>query len=87
MARFVSPKQLQVIRSASKKLLVSIRPNAVALVDAWSFHDYELNSALGRYDGNVYETLFEWAKKGPMNKTEVGPAYETLLKPKIKANL
>ena len=78
---------MPLIRGIIKKLLAEIRPNAVTIVDAWNFHDYELNSALGRYDGNVYETLFEWAKKGPMNKTEVGPAYETLLKPKIKANL
>ena len=87
MARFVSPKQLQVIRSASKKLLVSIRPNAVALVDAWSFHDYELNSALGRYDGNVYEALYKWAQKAPLNKTQVGPAYKPILQAKFTSNL
>lgn len=41
----------------------SLRPNAVALVDAFDIPDRVLNSALGRYDGKVYETLYELAKK------------------------
>lgn len=53
------------------ELLTLIRPNAVALVDAFDFKDMTLGSVLGRYDGNVYENLFEWAKKSPLNKTEV----------------
>lgn len=54
-----------------KELLAAIRPNAVALVDAFDFHDDHLGSVLGRYDGNIYENMFEWAKKSPLNKTEV----------------
>ncbi|KAK2495865.1 hypothetical protein MC885_006820, partial [Smutsia gigantea] len=53
-----------------QELLMAVRPNAVALVDAFDFHDVTLGSVLGRYDGNVYENLFEWAKKSPLNKTE-----------------
>ena len=34
-----------------RSLLAALRPEAVALVDAWDYSDYELNSALGRYDG------------------------------------
>ena len=33
-------------------------------------------SALGVYDGNVYETLVERAKDEPLNASEVTPAYE-----------
>lgn len=40
-------------------------------MDAFDFKDMTLGSVLGRYDGNVYENLFEWAKKSPLNKTEV----------------
>ena len=47
------------------------RPEAVALVDAFDISDVDLNSVLGRYDGNVYENLFEMAKKSPMNATQV----------------
>ena len=44
---------------------------AVPLVDAFDFHDQILNSALGRYDGDVYRHLYEWALRAPRNKTEV----------------
>jgi Acyl-CoA oxidase len=36
------------------RLLLEVRPDAVALVDAFGFEDYLLNSALGRKDGDVY---------------------------------
>ena len=52
-------------------LLAELRPNAVALVDAFDFTDHYLGSVLGRYDGNVYENLYKWAKASPLNKTEV----------------
>lgn len=54
------------------EMLAVLRPNAVALVDAFDFHDLVLNSALGCYDGNVYERLYEWAQKTPMNQKQVG---------------
>uniref|UniRef100_A0A8C6TUY4 Acyl-coenzyme A oxidase n=1 Tax=Neogobius melanostomus TaxID=47308 RepID=A0A8C6TUY4_9GOBI len=50
-----------------KELLCQLRPNAVALVDAFDFHDKKLKSVLGRYDGNVYENLFDWARRSPLN--------------------
>ena len=48
-----------------------IRPDAVALVDAFDVHDFILRSSLGKYDGNVYESLMEFAQKSPLNKTQV----------------
>uniref|UniRef100_A0A8C6YN89 Acyl-coenzyme A oxidase n=1 Tax=Naja naja TaxID=35670 RepID=A0A8C6YN89_NAJNA len=53
-----------------KELLALIRPNAVALVDSFDFCDSMLRSVLGRYDGNIYENMFEWSKKSPLNKTQ-----------------
>ncbi|XP_019358717.1 PREDICTED: peroxisomal acyl-coenzyme A oxidase 1 isoform X2 [Gavialis gangeticus] len=64
-----------------KDLLAVIRPNAVALVDSFDFHDSHLGSVLGRYDGNIYENMFEWAKKSPLNKTEVHESFHKHLKP------
>ena len=49
----------------------SFRPNAVGLVDAFDYSDHNLNSVLGRYDGNVYEHLMKWAESFPLNETEV----------------
>jgi hypothetical protein len=40
---------------------------AVQITDAFGFTDYELGSVLGRYDGRVYETLWEEVKKDPVN--------------------
>ena len=48
-----------------------ISQEAVPLVDAFDYHDQILNSALGRYDGDVYRHLYEWALRAPRNKTEV----------------
>lgn len=44
------------------------RKDAVPLVDAFDFTDQNLNSALGSYDGQVYQRLYEWAQKSPTNK-------------------
>lgn len=67
--------QITQVKQRVKELLAVIRPNAVALVDSFDFHDSHLGSVLGRYDGNVYENMFEWAKKSPLNKTEVKKPY------------
>ena len=46
-----------------------IRPHAVKLVDSWAIPDYLLDSALGRYDGKVYEELFQKAhRENPLNR-------------------
>ena len=47
------------------------RKEAVPLVDAFDICDEVLNSALGRYDGDVYTHLYQWALKAPRNKEEV----------------
>ena len=47
------------------------RKEAVPLVDAFDIPDGQLNSALGRYDGDVYKHLFDWALKAPRNKEKV----------------
>jgi hypothetical protein len=43
-------------------LLRALRPDAVALVDSFGLSDYLLNSALGKYDGDVYNDLLRRAK-------------------------
>uniref|UniRef100_A0A8C8H2W6 Acyl-coenzyme A oxidase n=1 Tax=Oncorhynchus tshawytscha TaxID=74940 RepID=A0A8C8H2W6_ONCTS len=67
----LSVPQLSQVSQRLKDLLAQLRPNAVGLVDAFDYRDEMLNSVLGRYDGNVYEHMFEWARRSPLNKTEV----------------
>ena len=61
--------------------MAAVRPEAVNVVDAFDIRDEVVNSALGCYDGNVYERLFEVAKKSPLNEKDVPDAYELYIKP------
>jgi len=67
----VSPEQLDIVRGGVLSLLSLLRPNCVALVDAFDFTDHLLGSVLGRYDGNVYENMIKWAASSPLNDTDV----------------
>jgi len=59
-------------------LLLEIRPDAVALCDAFGYTDYSLGSTLGRYDGNVYEAIYNEAKLSPLNKSTVMVGWDEL---------
>ncbi|CAG5122876.1 unnamed protein product [Candidula unifasciata] len=78
---YMSDHQLEMVENKLYELLAALRPNAVALVDAFEFPDGVLDSALGRYDGNVYEELMEYAKRSKLNKTEVHPGFFKYQKP------
>lgn len=71
----VTVRQIQLARTkAVMKLLEEIRPHAVRLVDAWRFPDWQLDSSLGRYDGEVYEDLFKRASElNPLNALTIDP--------------
>lgn len=84
---YMNTKQAQLIRSKVRDLLDELRPDAIALVDSFNISDFELSSALGRFDGRVYETLYEWAQQSELNKNEVVDGYEEYLKPLFHAKL
>jgi acyl-CoA oxidase len=74
----LSIKQLQNVVSRIQELMSRIRPHAVRLADAWSIPDYLLESALGSYDGNVYNNLFRIAhKENPLNRLTFNPDWKT----------
>ena len=70
-SEYLSPTQSTMVKDQVLALLKEVRPNAVALVDSFKFSDYTLQSALGRYDGKVYETMCDWASKEPLNSVTV----------------
>lgn len=76
----ISHDQLQFIRAAAKIMIDRLRPNAVALVDAFEIPDRVLQSAIGKYDGNVYEALFESALKSSLNQSDPFDGIENLRK-------
>ncbi|KAF9904235.1 hypothetical protein BX616_001369 [Lobosporangium transversale] len=79
---YIDAKQVSMMGQAIMDLMEhKIRRNAVGLVDAFAFPDYYLNSALGRFDGKVYEAYTEMATREPINQTEVVEGYEKYIKP------
>nr|KAF6473068.1 acyl-CoA oxidase 2 [Rousettus aegyptiacus] len=81
---FLSGAQVDVARTAYLDLLPLIRKDAISLTDAFDFTDQCLNSALGCYDGNVYERLFHWVQKSPTN-AQGNPAYEKYIRPLLQS--
>lgn len=68
---YFNQDQVSILDRKVLGLLEDIRPNAVALVDAFDYPDHLLQSCLGRYDGQVYEALYEYSKSSPQNNTDV----------------
>ena len=75
------------IKKAVTKCLNEIRPDAIGLVDAFDYPDKALKSTIGRYDGNVYEALFESAKNSSLNQTEPFDGYKEYLRPLLNKDL
>lgn len=70
--------QLEGLIPSMQQIMTKIRPHAVRLVDAWSIPDYLLESALGRYDGDVYNALWRKAHlENPLNQQTFNPDYRT----------
>ncbi|GMT23160.1 hypothetical protein PFISCL1PPCAC_14457, partial [Pristionchus fissidentatus] len=78
--------QINFLKRSMNEDLIKLRPDAVSIVDSFDQSDRELNSVLGRRDGNVYEALFEWAKSSELNYTDVLPAVEKHIKVMLEAN-
>jgi acyl-CoA oxidase len=74
-------RQVAWMRRQYYALLTVLRQDAVGLVDAFGLSDYLLNSALGRFDGDVYRALLAAAQGSPLNQTQEGPAWDGILKP------
>merc|ERR1711990_1233902 len=69
-ASVLDAKQQRLVLRRTNELLDEIRPDAVALVDGFNIPDASLKSTLGRFDGNVYEAIYEEGKLNPLNSPE-----------------
>ncbi|KAG0083191.1 acyl-coenzyme A oxidase [Podila epicladia] len=78
---FVSPAQCQSLRQQIKSLQEQIADDAVTLMDAFDFPDHYLDSALGSYDGNAYQHLWDCAQKADINQHQVVDGYEEYIRP------
>ncbi|XP_050206091.1 peroxisomal acyl-coenzyme A oxidase 1-like [Mercurialis annua] len=85
--RCITPKQASLANDQLRSLYSLVRPNAIALVDAFNYTDHYLGSVLGRYDGNVYPKLYEGAWKDPLNDSVVPDGYQEYIRPLLKQQL
>lgn len=82
---YLSPDQSLLVRERTILALKEMRPDAVALVDAFGLPDYLMHSALGSYDGRAYERMTEMAEQEPLNQTKVADGYEEYIRPLVYA--
>ena len=75
------------LQQAVGELLEELRPNTIALVNAFDIPDRVLNSTIGRKDGNVYEALYQAAKESSLNKTDVLEGFNEFVKPHLDLDL
>lgn len=68
------------MRSALQTSISEIRKSAVALTDGFDYSDEELLSAIGCYDGDAYNRLFECYKGARLNLPEERPKIDGALK-------
>ena len=62
-AEVLTSEAVKLAFSAKEQLLAELRNDALGLVEGFDYDDNTLKSAIGRRDGNAYETLIEWARK------------------------
>ncbi|KAE9613135.1 hypothetical protein Lal_00027466 [Lupinus albus] len=83
----ITPEQGSLANEQLRSLYSQVRPNAIALVDAFNHTDHYLGSILGRYDGNVYPKLYEEAWKDPLNDTIIPDGFNEYVQPLLKQQL
>lgn len=83
----IPDSQFKIIRQVAYSTMGDLRKDAVSLVDSFDFSDNTLKSTIGRYDGNVYEALFDAAQKSVLNRTDPFDGYEEYLKPHLNKEL
>ncbi|CAI9095738.1 OLC1v1031736C1 [Oldenlandia corymbosa var. corymbosa] len=84
---YITPKQASLANDQLRELYSQVRPNAIALVDAFNYTDHYLGSILGCYDGNVYPKLYEAAWRDPLNDSVIPDGYEQYIRPLLKQQL
>ncbi|KAG5564808.1 hypothetical protein RHGRI_000870 [Rhododendron griersonianum] len=83
----ITPKHAALANDELRSLYSQVRPNAIALVDAFNYTDHYLGSILGCYDGNVYPKLYEAAWKDPLNESVVPDGYHQYIRPLLKQEI
>merc|ERR1712054_207416 len=59
--------EMGMVDAGVSELCQELRDDVIGLTDAFDLSDRVLNSALGRFDGRVYEALYQLAKTSALN--------------------
>eukprot|EP01099_Mayorella_cantabrigiensis_P001049 TRINITY_DN1436_c0_g1_i1.p1 TRINITY_DN1436_c0_g1~~TRINITY_DN1436_c0_g1_i1.p1 ORF type:complete len:701 (-),score=144.17 TRINITY_DN1436_c0_g1_i1:48-2150(-) len=73
---YISRGQILLLRKQLKITMTSLRPLALGFVDAFNFSDHQLDSCLGRFDGRVYEALYQYVLDDPSSGKTVSESYK-----------
>lgn len=65
----LTDEHLDAVEARVDELLSEIRPDCIGITDGFGLTDHELQSTLGRHDGNVYEAIYSEARLSPLNQT------------------
>lgn len=90
---YINAQHLATIRETVHGLLSNLLPDLISLGDAWDFTDPSLGSAIGMYDGNMYERLMAWTKQLPLNvrarddQSLHRKGYDGIIEPMLKSRL
>ena len=57
------------------------------LIEGFELNDNIMKSAIGNYDGNVYERMLEWAKSSRLNQKDKIDGFDEYVKPFLAAKL
>jgi acyl-CoA oxidase len=79
--------QFRLIKQSILQVQGEIRPDCIPLVDSFDYSDSILKSSIGKYDGNIYESLFDAAQKSVLNLRDPFDGYEEYLKPHLNKEL
>jgi acyl-CoA oxidase len=79
----IDGQQTKFVHQAIVQLLRQLRPDAIALVDAFDIPDCTHESTLGCYDGNVYEALYDGATRSRLNQQVPFRGYKKYLQPHL----
>lgn len=85
--RSITFKEIEEVERLYEQQLMALRPNAIALVDGFEFHDRVLGSTLGCYDGRVYERLMEEARNSELNQEPISNVVQSHLEKLFQAKL
>jgi len=77
-AGLLDMNQVEMAEQATGLVCDALRPEAVALVDAWDFPDRALNSTIGNEAGDVYEQQYKAAVTSPLNAKKVPGFFEAI---------